>query len=58
MKTDSEWRYWFKSYFQDENPHAWADENRRELIDAAWEIAAALAFVGFVLWLSYWPHGA
>lgn len=57
MKTDQQWRKFMRGYFLDTNPWASEDESKREWIEFAWEIAACAAIVGFVIWLSYWPHG-
>lgn len=56
--NDSDWRYWFKSYFQDENPWAESDESKREWIEFAWEVAACVGMLAFFVWLSFLPHGA
>lgn len=55
--TDNDWRTFLRGTFQDWNPHARKDELKRGLCDLAWELAAVLAFIGFMAWLAFLPHG-
>ena len=55
--NNDQWRQFFRGYFHDENPWAPSDESKREWREFFWEFAFGLAAIGFVIWLSYFPHG-
>lgn len=60
--TEEQHKKWLSAvwcgHLAEMNPDARHDISREEMVGVAWEIAAVLAFLGFVLWLSFLPHGA